>query len=194
MRAIIALIVLLWAVPAQAQIAVCKGPYALCAASTCKPTGGTITVAVQGGGTATFPEVTCTCPVLHGEALADLSGGNMQGSCAAPVGGGVWSLFAPRAHFPQETNGFKREPELTKAVFQVCPAALGQGARTANCFSMACTSAKAQDGAKLATCRCPMGESVTGTPVPAATAFGTAAGQGNPAACGQHPVSLPFTQ
>ena len=35
---------------------ICHGYFALCAASTCKPTGGQITVRTATGGTATFPE------------------------------------------------------------------------------------------------------------------------------------------
>ena len=45
---------------------ICEGEFALCAASTCQPSGGKITVNVIGGGTATFPEYNCTCPIFDG--------------------------------------------------------------------------------------------------------------------------------
>src|SRR5262249_38040038 len=63
---------------------ICTGTYALCAASTCTPNDNMITVNVAGGGTAQFPEASCTCPVYNGPAIADVNGGNMRGSCAAP--------------------------------------------------------------------------------------------------------------
>ena len=40
---------------------------------------------VTGGGTAFFPEADCTRPIFSGEAIADLTGGNMQGSCKPPT-------------------------------------------------------------------------------------------------------------
>ena len=64
---------------AQAAITICTGQYALCAASTCKPTGKMIT-ATSGE---SYPEVVCKCPILNGEAIADTTMGNMQGSCDA---------------------------------------------------------------------------------------------------------------
>src|SRR5580693_247403 len=42
------------------NLQVCEGKYALCAASICTPTEGTIAVNVAGGGTALFPEAACT--------------------------------------------------------------------------------------------------------------------------------------
>ena len=49
------------------QLAFCQGYFALCAASTCKPTGRKIKVNVAGGGTAYFPEADCTCPIFSGQ-------------------------------------------------------------------------------------------------------------------------------
>src|SRR6266436_4319817 len=46
----------------------CSGYYALCAASTCSTTNKTIKVNLPGGGTATFPQVDCKCPIFHGRA------------------------------------------------------------------------------------------------------------------------------
>jgi hypothetical protein len=69
-----------------------------------------------------------------------------------------------------------------KAVVQVCSSSLGLGAQSSNCFSWNCV--KGKDG--IAICSCPTGQ------VPADTAFLTEAGQGNPEACSQYPVSLPI--
>jgi hypothetical protein len=52
----------------------CNGYFALCAASTCSPTGKMIKVNVAGGGTAMFPQVDCKCPIFHGRAIADVTG------------------------------------------------------------------------------------------------------------------------
>src|SRR6476620_6597120 len=71
-------------VAADHDFEICKGRFALCAASTCQATGKYITVNVTGGGTAMFPEYDCTCPILDGPSIADLSGGNMKGSCTPP--------------------------------------------------------------------------------------------------------------
>ena len=159
-------------------LTVCQGEYALCAASTCTATGGTITV---NNGTS-YPEVRCTCPILRGRAIADLTAGNMQGSCKKSASGHVWSLFAPRVNYPQQASGFSKNPNYTRAVIQACSADLNQGARASNCFSFDCVR-KSRD---LAVCKCPMGQ------VPANTAFLTEAGQGDPKACYKHPVSLPI--
>ena len=48
------------------NLQICEGKYALCAASTCMPTGGTIAVNVASGGTALFPEAACTGPYSTG--------------------------------------------------------------------------------------------------------------------------------
>lgn len=165
---------------AAAEFAKCTGQYALCDASTCTPTGKTITTTSG----ATYPEVICRCPILHGSAVADLSAGNMTGSCDASGPNHVWSLYAPRMNFRQEWQDFSRWPQDKNAKIQVCGADLMQGANSANCFSFDCE--KGKDG--IAICHCPMGQ------VPANTAFVTLAGQGDPAACSQHPVSLPLTK
>lgn len=163
---------------AQQQLAICQGEFALCAASTCKPTGKMIKV---NNGTE-YPEVVCRCPILTGGALADLSAGNMKGTCDAPGPNKVWSLFAPRLVYPQEASNFSNRPRDQRAKVQKCDASLNQGYNASNCFSFECE--KGKDG--IAVCKCPMGQ------VPAATTFLTEAGQGNPEACYQHPVSLPL--
>jgi hypothetical protein len=159
-------------------ITTCKGEYALCAASTCKPTGKTIT----GNNGVAYPEVECRCPILNGVAIADTSAGNMQGSCTATDSNHVWSLFAPKLFYPQEANNFSPLPWKQKATVQKCDASLNLGAQSSNCFSWNCV--KGSDG--IAICSCPTGQ------VPPATSFLTEAGQGNPEACSQYPVSLPI--
>src|SRR5262249_11492226 len=88
----------------------CSGYFALCAASTCTATGRELKVNVTGGGTAFFPEADCTCPIFSGEGVADLAGGNMQGSCKPPVAPdgsvGVWSYYAVQAHIAQQLTGW----------------------------------------------------------------------------------------
>tara|TARA_R110000868_G_scaffold37475_4_gene132532 strand:- start:1200 stop:1754 length:555 start_codon:yes stop_codon:yes gene_type:complete len=163
---------------ARADVTTCQGKYALCAASTCQPTGKTIST-TDGN---TYPEVVCKCPILDGESIADTSMGNMQGSCAPTDSEHVWSLFAPKKYYPQEASGFSKLPEKMKAVVQKCEASLNQGNAASNCFSFNCKIGPGD----IAICRCPMGQ------VPAATTFLTEAGQGNPEACFQHPVSLPI--
>ena len=82
---------------AQAGVTLCQGKYALCAASTCQPTGKMIST----NDGKTYPEVVCKCPILDGEAIADTSMGNMQGSCAPTdsehvPARGEWVQQAPR--------------------------------------------------------------------------------------------------
>ena len=78
-------------------VTTCSGEFALCAASTCTPVLDSkgnpkmIQVRVAGGGLASYPEMSCICPILKGKAIADVNSGNMRGSCAAPKNG-VWSL------------------------------------------------------------------------------------------------------
>ena len=168
----------------EPDISMCSGKFALCAASTCKPTGGTI---ISNDGQV-WPEVSCTCPVLLGKAIADLTGGNMQGSCAAPmVNGkqGVWSLFAPVFNYPQEASNFAQEPKSAMDVtIQRCAGA--EAAGSANCWSYSCTyDTDKINGTQTATCKCPINQIAKGT------AFLTEAGQGNSKACFQNPVAAP---
>lgn len=160
------------------ELTVCEGDYALCAASTCRPTGKTIT----GNNGVAYPEVICRCPILNGRAIADTSAGNMKGSCAATSDQHVWSLFAPKVYYPQEASHFSSLPWKKRAVVQACASSLNLGDKSSNCFSWNCV--RGPDG--IAICSCPTGQ------VPAATAFLTEAGQGNPEACYQYPVSLPI--
>jgi len=172
---------------------ICTGPYALCAASTCTPTGGSITVNVAGGGTASFPEATCTCPIFDGPAIADVNGGNMQGSCAAPGPGQVWSLYFPKQQIPQAINNWSRNPDDSAVEMQLCSASDNVGASFANCFSFACSvDPKPTNGVRTATCRCPLGENLDGGQVAPGTPVLTPAGQCNSAICSQHPVGAGY--
>jgi hypothetical protein len=170
---------------------ICQGQFALCAASTCQETGRSITVKVTTGGTASFPEVDCTCPIFSGPAIADVNGGNMQGSCAPPTGQ-VWSLFQPRRHIPQAINNWSRIPSKSLAPPLICSASLQLGNQLANCWSFACDPAGKINGVPVATCHCAKGDSLEGKSVSANTAFATVAGQGNENFCSKHPVSGPL--
>lgn len=187
--------------PAMAQsgheFTFCSGYFALCAASTCRPTGRKIKVNVTGGGTAYFPEANCTCPIFSGEGIADLAGGNMQGSCKPPVARdgtvGIWSYYAPHAHIAQEITGWVATGPKALAPPQLCSKNLNLGNTTANCFSFACDSQTYINGVPVATCHCPIGESFDGTPVARHTTFYTQAGQGDQSICPMHPVSGTIT-
>ena len=168
---------------------ICNGYFALCAASTCTPTGKQITVKTATGGTATFPEADCTCPVLLGPSIANLAGGNMQGSCEPPEPGTIWSTYQPRPNIPQELTGW--EPAAAPPLF--CPKNPPLGNQLVNCFSFLCDSQRYINNAPVVTCHCPIGESLAGTPVPPRTAFLTQAGQGDRAYCAMHPVSGPIS-
>lgn len=176
----------------------CSGYFALCAASTCKPTGRTIRVNVTGGGTASFPEADCTCPIFSGQGVADLAGGNMHGSCKPPPAPdgttGIWSYYAAESDIAQAVTGWVPAGPKASAQPMICPKSLAQGKEFANCFSFACDSQTYTDtGVPIATCHCPIGESLDGTPVAARTAFVTQAGQGAQEFCFKHPVAGPIS-
>jgi len=188
----------------------CPGDFALCAASICTPTGGTIEVKCEAStpgcrlnGTASFHQAQCTCPIFPGPSIADVSGGNMglrpgPGRCTPPtivngrnVGNdGIWSLYSPMAEIPQEINNWNQGKKKSAAPPNFCPASLTN--TFANCFSFACERAGKINGVEVATCFCPIGESLTGAVVAPGTAFGTQAGQGNVAICSEIPVGAPF--
>ena len=133
------------------------------------------------------------CPILKGAAIADVTGGNMRGSCAAPSKNGVWSLYSFRQHIPQAINGWATSPlAKTKVTGQVCAGAPGIVAPVVNCFSFACAPAQSINGVKLADCRCPLGETLNGGPVAVGQGFITDAGQGNPASCASFAVGGPI--
>ena len=167
---------------------ICHGYFALCAASTCTPTGKQITVRTATGGTATFPEADCTCPVVLGPSIANLAGGNMQGSCEPPRPDTIWSTYQPRPNIPQAPDWV---PAPAPPLF--CPKRLGLGNQLVNCFSFLCDTQTYINNAPVVTCHCPIGESLAGTAVPPHTAFLTQAGQGDEEFCAMHPVSGPIS-
>jgi len=174
---------------------ICGGYFALCAASPCTPNGKQITVRTATGGTATFPAADCTCPVVLGPNIANLAGGNMQGSCEPPqppLPPGIWSTYQPRPNIPQAlTNWVPTLPEAA-APPQFCPRSPPPGNQSANCFSFSCDSEHYINNVPVVTCHCPIGESLAGTPIRPGAPFFTQAGQKDPAFCAMYPVSLPL--
>ena len=182
----------------NAGITKCPGEFALCAASTCKPTGRMIKVKeADGKTTKEFPESVCTCPIIN-QAIADmnqtelagiagLNEGNMNGSCdSAP--GKIWSLFSPLAIYPQEST----DPPFQ--IRQTNPYVCNHG-KGSNCWSYECTIDKepAAPGVRTATCACPIGENPFGGTTQS-PGFRIAAGayfKVQDAACDMYPVSIP---
>ena len=181
------------AAEASPDLQICSGYFALCAASTCTPTGKKIAVNTITGRTENFPEADCTCPVILGQSIANLSGGNMQGSCEPPGPGQIWSEYEIRPDIPQAiTNWVPHLPEDAISP-QECPASLHLGNQYAQCYSMACDDETYINNVPVVTCHCPIGESLAGTAVPPRTAFLTQAGQGDEEFCAMHPVSGPIS-
>jgi hypothetical protein len=130
-------------------IAICKGEYALCAASPATLTGKSITV--QGK---TFKEGVAVCPVLTGAAVANMD--LMQGSCSAPKGK-VWSLFGvpPQTAYPQAPNW-----DVTTAVFRSFKVGDTPTTGMSNMWSFLCDKQiKQVNGVTLASCYGPVMES-----------------------------------
>ncbi|MGH7048374.1 MAG: hypothetical protein ACREE2_18510 [Stellaceae bacterium] len=177
----------------QHDFRICHGYYALCAASTCTPTGKTITVHVASGGTAKYPEVECTCPIESGDGIADVDGGNMRGSCAQPGPGALWSLYSPKKEIPQAINHWVTTGPAAQAPLLYCSKDFNLGSQIANCFSFACNNERYINGVPVASCYCPLGESLSGTMVAPHTGFVTQAGQGNYEYCAAHPVGGPIS-
>lgn len=184
-------------------LALCRGEFAYCGSSTCRPTGKMIKVKEDGGKyTREYPEAVCTCPVITKE-IANLNGaeltgfatldeGNMNGSCEPPSEGTIWSYASTAIKiFPQEstTPPFQMREYGT----QVCPAGSGE---TVNCWDYLCKrDEKKTNGVETATCFCPIGESILGHPAKASDSAITGAGvyYNNPSqACSMYPVSFPM--
>ena len=171
------------------DLQICSGYFALCAASTCTPTGKKIAVNTITGGTANFPEADCTCPVILGQSLANLSGGNMQGSCDPPEPGQIWSEYELRPDIPQAiTNWVPHLPEDAISP-QECPARLHLGNQYAQCYSMACDDETYINNVPVVTCHCALGATLGGAKAAPDSSFGIFAGQGDPRFCAEHPVS-----
>jgi hypothetical protein len=167
--------------PADPGLTLCSGPYALCAAATCTLTGATFPET-------SFPEVVCECPVLPGPALADVTGGNMQGNCDPPADG-VWSLFWPNLKIPQEIKGFWRKN--VRALPHNCPSTIGQPPQPVlfgQCFSYSCKNVRKINGVLVADCYCPAQHIID----PNKDEFAVQAGQCQASICTQIPVGAPF--
>jgi hypothetical protein len=195
----LAAVLLLFAPPTARAQAIpdfefCGGYFALCAASTCTPTGKQIAVNKPDGTTANFPEADCLCPVILGTSIANLSGGNMKGSCEPPPsppgpGGQIWSTFQIRPDIPQALTDWVPTLPEAAAPPQICPASLNQGNQYAQCFSFLCDTETYINNVPVVTCHCALGADLLGNPVPPATAFPTQAGQRDQTICFEHPVS-----
>ena len=198
----------------KADFAMCAGEFALCASSTCKPTGKTITVEEDGGKTTKqYPEAVCKCPVITQEiaeqngsplvGIAGLNQGNMKGSCRSPGAGRIWSYFSTTISvYPQEqpdgsfmilSGPVAQNSGNTNAASQNCSA---KGpAQGSNCWSYICTvDPKRTNGVKTATCRCPYGEGLFGQKAKGDRGYVTFAGStwNDPAAaCKMLPVGYP---
>jgi hypothetical protein len=130
-------------------IAICKGEYALCAASSTTPTGNLIKVNGK-----TFKEGVAVCPVLTGDAIANMD--LMGGSCTAPKGK-VWSLFGvpPVTSYPQAPSW-----AVAPAAFRSFTVGITPESGMSNMWSFLCEKqAKQVNGVTLANCHGPIMES-----------------------------------
>ena len=156
------------------QLTICHDTeFALCAASTCTATGGF----VKNNQGKKYPAVACECPILTGDNIADLNGGNMKGSCTSSNPSVVYSTFEFANSFPQFINGTWQD---APSVMQVCPA----NDSFSQCWNWKCTRDGTQNGVELAACTCPMEKTND--------SFVTQAGQGDPSACAELPVGGPL--
>ena len=130
---------------AAADIMLCNGEYALCAASGSTPTGKMITVK----GTK-FAEGMAVCPVLTGRSVAN--GALMKNSCDAPSGK-VWSLFSTVSEAPQAPTW-----AVAPLVHRTFVSSKTEG--MSNQWSFLCDKqAKPVNGVQLASCYGPINES-----------------------------------
>ena len=128
-----------------ADLMICNGEYALCAASGSTPTGKTITVKGK-----VFQEGMAVCPVLTGRSVAN--GALMNNSCDAPAGK-VWSLFSTVSEAPQA-------PSWTVAPLVSRSFILGKDSGMSNQWSFLCDKqAKKVNNVQLANCYGPINES-----------------------------------
>ena len=171
MKHLVLLLVLVSSMAQAARYQICTGEFAFCGASTATPTGNLITVATPTG-TAQFNEALAVCPVMNGNAVADVKGGNMLGSCAVSADGHVWSLFATFSEVPTAP---------TWDVNTVVPRLFvsGSDANFSQMFSFDCVKTEVVNGVQLADCFGAINESLTGAPVPAGTTMLTEAPLGS---------------
>jgi len=170
MKKLLLLLLLPFSVSA-ADLMICNGEYALCAASGSTPTGKTITVKGK-----VFQEGMAVCPVLTGRSVAN--GALMNNSCDAPPGK-VWSLFSTVTEAPQAP---------TWAVVPMTPRSFvtstEAGGGMSNQWSFLCDKqAKKVNNVQLANCYGPINESPwdNGHVAPGTAAFTAApVGAANP--------------
>ena len=128
-----------------ADLMICNGEYALCAASGSTPTGKKITVNGK-----VFAEGMAVCPVLKGRSVAN--GALMKNSCDAPPGK-VWSLFSTVSEAPQA-------PTWAVAPLVHRTFVLSKTEGMSNQWSFLCDKqAKLVNGVQLASCYGPINES-----------------------------------
>ena len=130
-----------------ANLMICNGEFALCAASASNPTGKTIRVDGK-----EFQEGMAVCPVLTGKAVANAD--LMKGSCKAPPGK-VWSLFSTVTAYPQAPSW--TVVTMTPRTFTTTTEA---GGGMSNQWSFLCAKqVKKTNGVTLANCYGPINES-----------------------------------
>ena len=187
------------------DLAYCYGKYAICASSTCSLTGSTITSKTSDGGSITYPEAKCVCPVINAKFQAmGANKGQMNGSCEQPGKGWVWSIYTPKPR-PQAMYNWSVWKDDKLVVEQVCGATNScsefSGPQQvnltyANCFGFQCQlqkPIKVKGGqVRLATCYCPVGSDQDGFPVVPGAAFAHEAGQCNSNYCNMIPVGIPY--
>jgi hypothetical protein len=128
-----------------ADLMICNGEYALCAASGSTPTGKKIMVKGK-----EFAEGMAVCPVLTGRSIANPA--LMNNSCDAPPGK-VWSLFSTVSEAPQAPSW--AVAPLVKRSF-----ILGKDSGMSNQWSFLCDKqTKKTNGVQLASCYGPINES-----------------------------------
>ena len=128
-----------------ADLMICNGEYALCAASGSTPTGKKIMVKGK-----EFAEGMAVCPVLTGRSVAN--GALMNNSCNAPPGK-VWSLFSTVSEAPQA-------PTWAVAPLVHRTFVLSKTEGMSNMWAMICDKqAKKVNGVQLASCYGPINES-----------------------------------
>jgi len=196
--------------------------FALCAGSICSPTGGKILVSnpdvidpITGQPIkVAFDEMVCKCPVIgpgtswDSTGLADVTGGNMNGSCAVPAPSTkypnpIWSLFSHTADFPQQSATPNSFSSSSTATGQICPGTGDQ--MVTNCFSFLCTiDPLPTNGVTTASCYCPKGENLSAGRVSPGTPFytegggavssitNTASSAKQAEACNYNPVGMPL--
>jgi len=128
-----------------ADLMICNGEYALCAASGSTPTGKKIMVKGK-----EFAEGMAVCPVLTGRSVAN--GALMNNSCDAPAGK-VWSLFSTVTEAPQA-------PTWAVAPLVHRTFVLSKTEGMSNMWSFICDKqTKKTNGVQLASCYGPINES-----------------------------------